>query len=129
VGLDAAIDIGRWKLTADAAWLPYLHLNGTDAHWLRIGNAMGDFTGPVPEDGNGWGYQLDATVSYRLNDWLSVGVGGRYWHMETRGNAHFEGHVVGVAAGPQPVNWRTDSLGGFFQTTLKLGPYPLFSRN
>lgn len=129
VGLDAAADFGRWRLSADAAWLPYVRLNGSDAHWLRIGNGVGDFTGPVPEDGNGWGYQLEATVSYRLNDWVSVGAGARYWHMEAKGNTHFEGHVVGMAASPQPVNWKTDSLGAFVQTTLKLGPYPLYSRN
>ena len=59
----------RWKLTLDAAWLPYAALYGADSHLLRIGTNPGDFTGPIPEDGKGWGYQFDATVSYRFNDW------------------------------------------------------------
>ena len=61
VGLDAAVEIGnRVKLSVDAAWLPYV----TSPAPMRTGCASaiapGAFNGPVPEDGNGWGYQLDA---------------------------------------------------------------------
>ena len=45
----------------------------------------------------------------------SVGLGARYWHMETNGNTHFEGHVVGVGASPQPVHWKIDNFGVFLQ--------------
>jgi len=130
VGLDASVNFDqRWRLNVDAAYLPYVHLSGTDAHWLRIGTAPGAFTGPVPDIGNGWGYQLDGFLSYRLNDWVDIGVGGRYWHMEANGFTHFEGHVVGVAAVPQVVKWKTDNIGVFFQTSVRLGPYPLFWTN
>jgi hypothetical protein len=130
LGLDGSYDINdRLKLSGDAAWLPLVGLNGTDAHRLRIGAAPGDFTGPVPEDGIGWGVQLEAILSYRLTDYIDVGVGGRYWHMETKGLTHFEGHVVGVAASPQPVEWKTDNYGVFLQTSLRLGPYPIIGRN
>ena len=93
---------------------------------MRIGTNPGDFTGPIPEDGKGWGYQFDAIVSYRFNDWISVGAGGRYWHVEAKGHTHFEGRVVGVNAQPQVVHWRADHFGGFIQANIKFGPYPVF---
>jgi hypothetical protein len=130
VGLNGEVDItNRLKLGVDAAWLPMVWLNGTDSHWRRIGRRQYDFTGPIPEDGSGWGYQLEAVLSYRVTDALSVGVGARYWHMQTSGAMHFEGHVVGVVASPQPVDWKTDSYGVFLQTGLKFGPYPTISSN
>ena len=98
-------------------------LYGTDAHWLRIGNQPGDFTGPIPEDGNGWGYQLEGFLSYRVTEAASLGVGGRYWHMQTKGNTHFEDHIVGGGGSPQPVDWKIESFGVFLQGSLKLGPY------
>jgi hypothetical protein len=130
VGLNGEVDVTRrLKLSLDGAWLPMVWLNGTDSHWLRISNLPGDFSGPIPEDGTGWGYQLEGVLSYRMTDAISVGIGGRYWHMQTNGNTHFEGHVNGVQAFPQPVNWKSDSFGVFLQTGLKFGPYPLVSSN
>lgn len=122
-GSFAATD--RIGFNVDAAWLPYVHLVGSDTHWLRIGTLPGDFDGPIPEDGNGWGYQIDALVNYKVNDWLDLGVGGRYWHVQTAGASHFEGNVVGVTAFPQPVDWHSDNFGVFAQASLKLGPYPI----
>ena len=90
----------RWKVNLDAAWLPYVKLYGKDTHWLRIGNAVNDFTGPIPEDGRGWGYQLEGAVSYLINPTASIGVGVRYWqYMQVDGNSHFEGLVVGATTG------------------------------
>ncbi len=130
VGLDGEVDITKQlKLSLDGAWLPKVWLNGTDAHWLRISGNPGDFSGPVPEDGTGWGYQLEGVLSYRVTDAITIGVGGRYWHMQTSGNSHFEGHVNGVQAFPQPVDWKNDNYGVFLQTGLKFGPYPLISSN
>ena len=69
LGLEGSVEFDRrWKLTLDAAWIPYAVLFGADSHLLRIGSDFGNFTGPIPEDGKGWGYQFDATVSYRFND-------------------------------------------------------------
>jgi len=66
-------------------------LNGVDNHLLRA-----DLGGGIREDGTGHGYQLEALLSYKITPFSSVGLGGRYWHMESNGNTHFE--VVGGAA-------------------------------
>jgi len=130
LGLEGAVDVtSRLKLSLDAAWLPKVWLAGTDAHWLRISSQFGDFSGPVPEDGTGWGYQLEAVLSYQVTDTINVGIGGRYWHMQTAGLTHFENHVNGIAALPQPVDWKTDNFGVFLQTGLKFGPYPIIGHN
>jgi outer membrane protease len=129
VGIDASVEIDRLKLSVDAAWLPYVWLYGSDAHWLRIGNLPGDFTDKIPEDGKGWGYQLEGFISYRVNEALSVGLGGRYWHMQTRGLTHFENRVVAFTAVPQVVDWKTHSYGVFLQGSIKLGPYAVLANN
>lgn len=128
VGLNGAVDMtGGLRLELDAAYLPWVWLSGTDTHWLRISNQLGDFSGPIPEDGKGWGYQLEGVLSYQVTNSISVGVGGRYWHMQTSGFSHFEGHINGFLAFPQPVNWHTDNFGVFLQTGFKFGPKPIIS--
>jgi hypothetical protein len=102
-----------------------VQLRGTDAHLLRIGNDVGDFTGAIPETGTGQGYQLEAVLSYQLTPNASIGIGGRYWHMQANGLSHFEGRVVGEDTVAQPVDWKTDIYGMFLQASYKLGPYPL----
>jgi hypothetical protein len=123
VGADASLEIDRFRLSFEAAWLPHVWLHGTDAHWLRISNFPGDFTGPISEDGKGRGFQLEGFLSYRVTPALSLGVGARYWNMRTTGLAHFENHVVAFVALPQPVEWTTNSVGVFFQMSWKAGPY------
>jgi hypothetical protein len=130
VGFNGEVDVtNRLRLSVDAAWLPVALLDGADTHWLRISTFPGDFNGPVPEDGTGWGYQLEGVLSYQVTDQLNVGIGGRYWHMQANGHAHFEGHVNGFQTFPQPVDWKSDSYGVFIQTGLRFGPYPVISRN
>jgi hypothetical protein len=125
VGLDFDVRLAeRLRLKGDAAYLPYVKLFGTDWHHARIGTSTGDFAGGIPEDGVGRGYQLEALLSYAVNDYVDVGVGARYWHMATSGDTHFEGNVVGQVASPQPVDWKTDIFGVFVQGTFKFGPYP-----
>ena len=125
IGMDADIRLfDRLSLRLDAAYLPYVKLSGQDTHWLRVGNAPGDFTGPVPEDGHGRGYQLEAALSYAYSKDVSFAVGGRYWRMESEGLTHFENHVVGFKASPQPLNWSVESVGVFVQGSFKFGPYP-----
>jgi opacity protein-like surface antigen len=65
----------RVKVSADAAYLPYVWFDGTDNHVLR--------SLVSPENGHGQGVQLDLMVSYSFTDQFSLGVGGRYWSMWT----------------------------------------------
>lgn len=118
----------RLKLSVDAAYLPYVKLDGADFHWLRIGTAPGDFIGSIPEDGRGRGYQLQAALSYAVNQNVSFAVGGRYWRMESNGHTHFENNVVGATSFPQPVDWKTEHMGVFVQGSFKFGPYAAGSR-
>ena len=105
LGVNGDMEFGKgWRLQGDAAVLPFVTLNGTDNHWLRT-----DLKGGIPEDGTGWGYQLEAMLDYTLANRLTVGIGGRYWHMQTSGSSHFE--RVTVSGGPQRVDWHTDYYG------------------
>ncbi len=125
VGLNGSVTFAeRFKFTADAAWLPYVSLQGADSHFLRIGNQIGDFTGAIPETGTGTGYQFEAALSYQVTPRTSIGVGGRYWHMQTNGSSDFAGREVGVLTFDQPVSWKTDIFGVFVQASYKFGPYP-----
>ncbi len=109
LGVNGELEFGKgWRLRGEAAALPFVKLGGTDYHWLRIGT---DFTGGIPEDGTGWGYQLEATADYTLANHVTIGVGGRYWHMQASGNTHFENHIIGGGGSPQKVDWYTDYYG------------------
>jgi len=115
LGLDGSVFLGdRFVLSADAAWLPYVHLNGTDNHLLRP-----DLPGGIREDGTGHGYQLEAVLSYKISPFSSVGLGGRYWHMQSNGQAHFES----VGGLPQPESWKNDIFGVFVQGSVMFGVY------
>jgi hypothetical protein len=114
LGLNADVPIfDRLRLNLDAAWLPYTWLSGTDNHLLRP-----DLPVPIREDGHGWGYQLEALLSYSIDNSLSVGVGGRYWHMQSKGNAHFED----VGGSPQPLDFEANIYGVFVQASYRFGP-------
>lgn len=115
LGLNADIPlVDRLRLNLEGAWLPYVWLSGTDNHLLRR-----DLPVPTPEDGHGWGYQLEALLSYQLDDAISLGVGGRYWHMQSKGSAHFE--VFGGS--PQPLDFKTEIYGVFVQGSYRFGPF------
>ncbi len=107
LGVNGDVRFGKgWRLAGEAAALPYVQLVGTDYHWLRIGR---DFSGGIPEDGTGWGYQLEAMLDYTLANRVTLGVGARYWHMQSSGTTHFED--VTSNGGPQRVDWKTDYYG------------------
>ena len=119
LGVNGEARFGKgWRLRGEAAVLPLVGLWGTDYHWLRICSDDGCFTGGVPSDGLGWGYQLEAMLDYTVADKFTFGVGGRYWHMQSNGNAHFENHVVGENTVSQRVDWSTDILGVTAHATL-----------
>ena len=74
----------RITLSGEAAYLPYVKFTGIDDHVLRSLRS--------PENGEGIGVQLEATLSYALTEALSLGIGGRYWSMwTTEGTVNFGG--------------------------------------
>ncbi len=112
IGVNADTEFGGgWRLKGEAAVLPLVMLSGTDYHRMRICDTSGCFTGGIPEDGTGWGYQLEASLDYTLANHVTVGVGGRYWHMQTSGYSHFEGRVIDYNTVAQRVDWKTDYYG------------------
>ncbi len=115
VGLNADFAIvDRLRVNLEAAWLPYAWLSGTDNHLLRP-----DLPFPFRQDGLGWGYQLEALISYKVDDAISLGVGARYWHMQSRGDAHFED----FGGSAQPLDFKTDIYGVFLQGSYRFGPF------
>jgi hypothetical protein len=93
-------------------------LDDSDFHWLRIGT---DFNGPTPQNGRGRGVQLKGILSYNITRAWSVGIGGRYWRIETKdlgGTAHFERSASGL---PQPITFKTERYGGFIQASYIFG--------
>jgi len=118
LGINGETRVGNWRLSGEAVALPYVFLKGTDSHLLRICSSPGCFTGPVPEDGLGWGYQLQTMLDYQINPDFSFGFGARYWHMQTKGYSHFGGRIVGGGGGSQPVDWQTTIFGVTTQATL-----------
>lgn len=76
--------IPRVKVSAEAAYLPWVWFDGTDNHVLRALVS--------PEDGHGHGVQLELGLSYAVTDQFNVGVMGRYWSMQTTtGETNFGG--------------------------------------
>jgi hypothetical protein len=115
VGLNADFPIvDRLRVNLEAAWLPYAWLSGTDNHLLRP-----DLPLAIRETGVGWGYQLEALLSYQVDKAISVGVGGRYWHMQSRGYAHFED----IGGSQQPLDFKANIYGVFLQGSYRFGTF------
>jgi len=88
-------------------------LNATDLHNLRP-----DIRG-LPEDATGNGVQIDAVLRYQVTDAFSVGLGGRWWHIQGDGSAHFEQKINGAVA--QPIKIEQDRFGLLAQASYKFG--------
>jgi hypothetical protein len=124
LGLGGSVLLGNsFILSAEAAWLPYVTFRGADDHLLRE-NPMDPFAfnGPIREDGTGQGYQLEALLSYNFGRFASLGIGGRYWHMQADGHAHETFNDGATFSGPN--NWKSDIYGVFVQAGWKFGVYP-----
>lgn len=101
----------RLSLSGDAAFL-LSWLDGEDRHHLRPD------INPIPEDGDGYGVQLEAVLSYKLTDQFDIGIGGRYWWVKSdEGTAHFEETPGGGF--PQVEDWETERYGVFVQASYK----------
>ena len=100
IGLAADTKIGdRMTLGVDLAYF-LGHLTASDTHWLRIGNVAGiDFSGPTPMDGRANGILTDARLDYRLTDNFTIGIGGRYWKMQSREHVYVRFDQTAVPVG------------------------------
>jgi opacity protein-like surface antigen len=102
----------RLKLTADAAWLPFVAFNGIDNHPLRT-----DVSNTVStETGGGQGVQLEAILSYAFANGLNLGAGGRYWAMWAPGAYT---NIFGTPCPCQSLPVRTERYGVFAQASYK----------
>ncbi len=99
----------RLKLTAEGAVVPYTWLDAYDNHWLR------PTINPLAETGHGYGFQVEALLSYQLTDAWSVGAGGRYWYLKT---TSAQTQFPGVGA-PSPMQFTSERWGAFIQSSYK----------
>jgi opacity protein-like surface antigen len=112
LGLNGVMKLtDRLTLTADAAYLPWVALRGTDNHLLR--NDVSDTVSP--ETGSGKGVQLEAILAYSFANNFSIGAGGRYWAMWAGG----ETNIFGTGCPCQTLPSRTERYGGFVQASYK----------
>jgi opacity protein-like surface antigen len=106
----AAVDIQltqRLKLSAEAAYLPYVSFSGTDNHVLR------DLVSG--ESGKGLGAQFEASLSYALSDHVNVGIGGRYsTQWTTSGDTNFGNTGTFI-----PMKYAVEQAAGFAQLSYK----------
>ncbi len=101
----------RLRLTLDAAYT-YSWLDGKDHHWLRPS------INPVPEDGDGHGFQLEGVLAYQVTEGVEIGIGGRYWQFgrfDTK--AHFEDTPGGGFT--QQEKWKSTRYGVFLQASWR----------
>lgn len=88
---------------AEAAYLITDHDN-VDTHYFTFGKA--------PANGDGDGFQLEAALLYQINPKFNVGIGGRWWILQT--------DVVIPSFGNQPESYDVDRTGVFVQGGMKL---------
>ena len=114
LGINGVVTVfDRLKLTADAAYLPFVAFRGTDDHVLRT-----EMPSTIsPETGSGQGVQLEAILSYAFANGFNIGAGGRYWAMWAPVGTT-DGFGLGCPCQTLPV--RTERYGGFVQASYKL---------
>ena len=72
---------------------------------------IGCGSNPLPAQGQGWGSQFEAILSYAITDQWSVGAGARYWYFSTSNASSLT----------QPIKLYSERYGGFVQTNYKFG--------
>jgi hypothetical protein len=116
--------LDRLTLSGEAAWLPYVQVSGLDTHWLRLGATLNSLSGPISQSGSGTGVQLESILSYQVTDCFNLGIGARYWYLQTRGSADLEQRIIGLNSPvSQPLNFTTWRYGGFAQGAYRFGPF------
>lgn len=115
VGLNGVVMLtNQLKLTADAAYLPYVTRTGVDNHLLRtdVPNTLS------PESGTGQGVQLEAVLSYMVSRSFSIGAGARYWGMWAT-SSDAKTNIFSTACPCQTLPARAERYGGFLEASYK----------
>lgn len=101
----------RLKIMGDAAWLPVSNMTSNDNHWLRAN------INPLKQVGDSSkNYQLEAVLSYKVTEKVSLGVGARHWHFEASGHTQFPG-----VAATSPMKFKSDRTTIFTQLSYTFG--------
>ena len=112
VGLSGQLSLtDRLRLSADAAYLPYVTYTWLDDH-LQRDLQWNNF-------GHGIGVQTQAVLSYDVTDRLSVGLGARYWAMWSTAG---ERQTIPGAPVLEPTRNTIDLLGAFTQVSYRFDP-------
>ena len=99
------------KIMADVAWLPISNLKSFDNHWLRAD------INPLKQIGDGnKNYQLEAVISYKVTEKISLGVGARHWHFEASGHTQFS-----TATSTSPMKFKSNRTSVFTQLSYSFG--------
>ena len=93
--------VDRLRLSVDAAYV-WASQKEIDHHYFTFGLD--------PSSGTGSGFQVDAIVSYQINDGFNVGLGGRWWHLDATTFDTFD----------QLSDYRVDRFGVFIQGAIRL---------
>jgi opacity protein-like surface antigen len=124
LGLSSQVMLAdRLRLTADAAYLPWVNYQGLDSHNAR------DLLNP-DADNAGNGMMLEAVLDYDLTANWSVGVGGRYWawNMSNNGTAGFIDLTGATPNAVEPSGFSAARYGMFIQSSYRWGaPAPATS--
>lgn len=96
VGLIGEARFDRLRVSLEGAYLPVAALDGVDHHWFR------PEINPLPQRGRGDGYFAEGVISYDLTPGVSLGVGGRYWRMQTDSGRFPMNCRISVSAGRMP---------------------------
>ena len=105
----------RLKLTAEAAYLPWVNFKGQDDHNAR--ELL------LPEtSSNGNGVQLEAILGYKVTNNWNVGIGGRYWAWNMRdGTTTFNFLAAPGVVFVEPSHFNAERYGVFFQSDYHWG--------
>lgn len=119
LGVSAAFNLApRVRLSADAAFLPYVEVDAEDRHYF--GNTP-DVASINPLNGHGVGTQLEAMLTYDVAERWSIGIGARYWSMWTTEASMIRSFdASGPADGPiQHLKIDTERAGVFGQVSYR----------
>ena len=113
---------GRWAflpgfaLDVDAAYARG-YFDGTDYHNLRPDVSPSSLTG------SGNGFMIDAILSWQATEALSFGAGGRWWHIDSTGERHYDQTLAGIAthSPPEALKVEQDRYGLLLQADYKFG--------